>query len=480
MPKYNEVIDHICACGVVKQLQYRPSRFKDWQCHACSMKQASAAGRIKANINNLSSSADVSKRNKILWQNQEYRNKILSKRKPKYAKVMDIICSVCGNEYQVNRRYALRKKYHVCASCTMLRKWEDQNYRDHISNLVRIQSLKQWQDTSYRQMVIESNKKTWNLRRDELSKRSRDLWLSPEYREKLAIAYTNQPRISNIQLKLYEHLDILGISYFKEGPETRIGYYVFDCFIPNSNLLIECQGDYWHMLDKGMIKDRSKFTYIDRYFPEHEVMYIWEHEFYTKDRVLDRLKLKLGLSVETVDFNFSEIELKVPNKKGLRSFLDAYHYIGGSRGGLCFGAYHNGQLVACVVYSPPVRQNIAQQFSGSVMELSRFCIHPAYHKKNFASWLIARSLKQLDVDLVISYADRTMGHSGSIYKACGFKLHHIVPADYWYIDSDNYVMTKQTLYKRARKHSVTEAEYADKFGFIQKFGGNKLCFIKNL
>jgi GNAT superfamily N-acetyltransferase len=282
---------------------------------------------------------------------------------------------------------------------------------------------------------------------------------------------------------LYTYLDELGVEYFKEGEQTRIGFYVFDCLIVNDNkkILIECQGDYWHSLPESERRDRGKFTYISRYFPEYEIMYVWEHEFYCKDRVLDRLKLKLDIGIETKEFKFSDLIIREINSTETKTFLDLYHYLGKDRGGKAIGAFFGDLLIAAAVFSPPLRQNTAQQFGlvdGEVRELSRLCIHPSYHKKNFASWFIKRATKQIDCKLIVAYADTTVGHIGTIYKASNFKLHHTVPADYWYVDKEGYVMHKRTLYGKAKSLKMTEKEFAEAKGYSKKFGGEKLCFVQ--
>jgi hypothetical protein len=320
-----------------------------------------------------------------------------------------------------------------------------------------------------------------------ISENSRKLWSKDSYREMQALNRSKQSgNISSIQKTLYKYLDDLNIVYDKEGPNTTIGYYVFDCLIPSKNgksILIECQGDYWHSLPKHERNDKSKFTYISKYFPQYEIMYIWEHEFNAKGRVLDRLKLKLGIDIKCVDFKFDDIEIKTPPRDELKSFLNSYHYIGTDRGGILFGAYLEAELIGVVVFSSPLRQNTASQFGmkdSQVRELSRFCIHPNYHKKNFASWLISKTLKMIDCDLVVAYSDKTVGHGGYIYKASNFELHHTVQPDYWYADNDGYVMHKRTLYGKASKMSMSESDYAEKYGYRKIFGGEKLCFIKKL
>ena len=78
----------------------------------------------------------------------------------------------------------------------------------------------------------------------------------------------------------------------------------------------------------------------------------------------------------------------------------------------------------------------------------------------------------------VAYADTTVGHRGTIYKALGFALHHEVDADYWYVDGDGYAMHKKTLYNRAVKMSMSESDFAERNGYVKKYGGKKLCFIK--
>ena len=116
------------------------------------------------------------------------------------------------------------------------------------------------------------------------------------------------------------------------------------------------------------------------------------------------------------------------------------------------------------------------------MEVSRFCIHPIYQKKNFASWLLAKSLKLIQqfnpkLKAVIAYSDKTVGHSGTIYKASGFRQDRVVPPDYWYVDQEGWVIHKRTLYGRAVKMSQTENVYAAQQNYRRIYGSEKLRFV---
>ena len=391
----------------------------------------------------------------------------------------------------------------------MKKQWLDDNYKTYMIELQTIITSRLWQDGIFdecfdkefcakmaeinkeinsrvevKQKLSKASKQNWKnpKYRNAIIEANQAKWQNPKYREKMATIRSEQAHnISSPQIQLYKYLDDLGVNYHKEGPRTRIGYYVFDCLVNNPggrDLLIECQGDYWHSSDSAQSRDRGKFTYIDRYFPEYEIMYIWEHEFSVKDRVLQRLQLKLGAGIDTVDFDLKDVVLKTVSSADIREFLDAYHYIGKGRGGNCHGAFLGDELIGCIVFSPPIRQNTAGQFGdGQLIELSRLCIHPSYHKKNFASWLVGRAIKQIDCDTIIAYADTTVGHTGTIYRAANFILHHEVAPNYWYTDGDGYVMHKKTLYQRARKMKLTERAFAEKYNYRKKWGGKKLCFV---
>ncbi len=417
-----------------------------------------------------------------LARNAANTSKRLLDKYSKQPKNTDIIihnCIDCGTPRRVQRR-TVRDGYTRCKKCAAkLNRAMHKGLYDKLA-AQRVGSSDFSKAVSAGMLQIPAE-----VRSSISIANARKAWRDISYREKMATVRSAQAnKISSIQKMLYSFLDDLHVQYFAEGPETKIGYYVFDCLIvAKKKLLIECQGDYWHSLARTERNDRSKFTYISKYFPEYELMYIWEHEFYCKDRVLDRLKLKIGIDIETKEFEFSDLKIAECKFSEVREFLDLYHYLGKDRGGRAFGAYIGTQLIACVVFSPPLRQNTAGQFGLTdcdVRELSRLCIHPLYHKKNFASWFIKRILKLIGCKLVVAYADTTVGHNGGVYRASNFKLHHIVPADYWYVDKDGYVMHKRTLYSKARDLKMTEAEFAESRGYVKKFGGEKLCFVKEL
>lgn len=451
--KTGDMVEYCCIDCDTKQLQkYRPSRFKDWRCHHCAMVQGHKEGKFTI-VNNKPSEEGRQKLSKLAkdrWASADYREK--------WSKTRSTT---------IETRSKASKA--IWADATRLAKLSES-----------IKSV--WKHDSYRSLKSKQSEVLWKDA-NYIAKHASGM-AKEDARLKMADARLSQlAKVSSIQNMLYKYLDDLKVNYIKESEATKIGYYHFDSLIPNASgggLLIECQGDYWHSLPRTQRTDRAKFTYVEKYYPKFKIMYVWEHEFYSNGRVLDRIKTVLGIEMQSVDFTFSELSVREVDTKQLRSFLDSYHYIGSGRWGKAFGAFSGEELIGTVVFSSPLRQNIATQFnSKNLLEISRVCIHPNYHKRNFASWLVTKTMKILGDYDYVAYADTTVGHCGTIYRALGFTLHHEVDADYWYVDVDGYAMHKKTLYNRATKMSMTEADFAAQNGYVKKFGGKKLCFIKH-
>ena len=449
--KTNEKVIYTCIdCGKTQEQLFRATRFKDWRCHHCAMVQGHKDGKFTVVHNTPSDDGKkrLSELAKERWADSSYRDQMSAKK-----------------ELSKDRRTEISKKI-----------WSDTQRIKMLSESVKLV----WQRDDYSELKSRQSRALWS---DDGYRAKQSSGYTEDVKSKMAVARANQPRESNIQRLLYQFLDDLNIGYHKEGPNTVIGPYVFDCMVPTryKRLLIECQGDYWHTLERAPTRDKAKFTYIEKYFPEYEIMYIWEHEFYAKDKVLGRLKSKFGIDVKVNDFNFKDLKITDDvSAKSLNSFLDAYHYIGKGRSGKCFGAFLGDELVACAVYANLVRQNIGHQFYGKSLELARLCIHPSYQKQNLASYFLSKTFKHLDCDNIVSYCDTTVGHTGAVYKSLGFKMHHEVDSDYWYVDQNGWVMHKKTLYSRAKRLSTTENAYAEQFGYIRKYGGKKLCFLKDI
>lgn len=91
-----------------------------------------------------------------------------------------------------------------------------------------------------------------------------------------------------------------------------------------------------------------------------------------------------------------------------------------------FGLFLDGKLIGVVTYGIPASHPLCIGLAGKknqyrVKELNRLCILPEYNGKNYASYLVSKSLKMLEnYTFVVSYADTAWGHIGYVYQATNF------------------------------------------------------------
>ncbi len=409
--------------------------------------------------------AKLSEGSKQLWQDTNYKQNQIIKQKmiwscvDKRNEMSDILVAIWADEELRNRMSLIQKEI-----------WADEELRNRMSTIQK----EIWADEKKREYI----------RQIQL-----DIWKDPDYQLRMAIVRANQPMVSSIQEYLYEILDDLNIKYYREYAnkpndlETVIGPYNFDCMIPRDdapNLLIECQGDYFHNKEDRIIRDNQKKSFINNNFPNYELKYLWEHEFKCSDKIYELIKYWMGISkIELIDFKFDNVQLLKIDVKTANKLLDKYHYLSGcGRGGILFGAFVEGNLIGVCAFSTLLRGNMPYDKNKS-RELSRFCIHPRYQKKNFGSWMITRCIKMLpnEISTIISYCDTTFNHDGSLYKACNFRFDGEIRPDYWYVNDDKWVMHKKTLYNHACKMNLKEQEFADQNGYKRIYGDKKLRFI---
>jgi hypothetical protein len=124
---------------------------------------------------------------------------------------------------------------------------------------------------------------------------------------------------------------------------------------------------------------------------------------------------------------FSEYEVSpIPAKVG-KEFVIQHHYSHGIHNGpMCFGLFHQGNLVGVCAFAAPSSENVRASIFGAdhknaVTELHRLVLLDEV-PKNAESFFIVRALKELKkqrpyYNAVISFADPTENHLGTIYQA---------------------------------------------------------------
>lgn len=101
---------------------------------------------------------------------------------------------------------------------------------------------------------------------------------------------------TSIEKKIQGFLKQLGIEFFTHQYIKEIEHsYQCDILIPSMNMVIECDGDYWHKYPIGLEKDRIRTKeLIEKGF---RVLRLWECEI--KELDLSKFKRRLGYAWKT-------------------------------------------------------------------------------------------------------------------------------------------------------------------------------------
>ena len=95
---------------------------------------------------------------------------------------------------------------------------------------------------------------------------------------------------SSIEVKIQDFLKLLGIEYFTHQYIKIEHGYQCDILIPSMNIVIECDGDYWHSYPIGRVIDKIRTKeLLDNGF---KVLRLWEWEIREMD--LESFKERLG------------------------------------------------------------------------------------------------------------------------------------------------------------------------------------------
>lgn len=113
----------------------------------------------------------------------------------------------------------------------------------------------------------------------------------------------------------------------------------------------------------------------------------------------------------------------------------------------------------------------------NVYELNRLWIHPSM-PKNAASYLVSRSLRMLDKEIIVSFADPSVGHVGYIYQATNFLYTGLSEASF----KDPIVVGHEGQHPTTYTYGMTLDEVRDKFGsenitFKQRVAKHRYVFF---
>lgn len=108
----------------------------------------------------------------------------------------------------------------------------------------------------------------------------------------------------------------------------------------------------------------------------------------------------------------------------LMEFIKKYHYSGSVARGCMFNfvLIHNGTVFGVAQFGVPSGKSYN---NSTTIECKRFVLREG-NLKNVSSWFLSRCIKMLKsygmFDNILSFADTSKGHEGTIYKAANFQF----------------------------------------------------------
>ena len=127
-----------------------------------------------------------------------------------------------------------------------------------------------------------------------------------------------------------------------------------------------------------------------------------------------------GVSIPTPPLHFYKV-FPISNKLAQEVVIKNHYLHRKAPCSFAFGLFLEEQLFGAILYgtpsSAPLRRGIAGlENAENVIELTRLWVHDSV-PKNGESYLIGHTLKLLNKEIVVSFADTSQGHLGIVYQA---------------------------------------------------------------
>lgn len=214
--------------------------------------------------------------------------------------------------------------------------------------------------------------------------------------------YKIEPSRSAYEKFVCEFLDLNNIEY-KTNDRSIIPPFELDIYIPSMKVAIEFNGMYWHsdnFVDKNYHQNKTRMCNDVDVTLIHIHEYIFKHK---QDIYLNILKSKLMLNSRRVFARKCEIR-EVPVEEE-RSFLSNYHLQGYVYSKVCYGLYHNEELVTLCSFGSS-RYNKNYKY-----ELLRNCTLPNVTVVGGLTKLITKFKKDCYNGEIICYSDASISYN---------------------------------------------------------------------
>lgn len=329
-------------------------------------------------------------------------------------------------------------------------------HTEHINSIYRISYFC---DTCHEEYLIPTETFKWRFNR-----------YGDVCRDCIGIEYNSSMGEKEVR-EFVKSLGINAIGNYRTDDNIEL-----DIYIPEYNLGIEYNGIYWHSVEAG----KHIQYHIDKtnYFESKgiKVIHIFEDEWVNK-AVIAKSMIQSALGIYDRRIYARNTTVVEVDAKTAREFMDRNHIMGYHQSSKKYGLYSDGKLLSVMTFSTG---NHSRKSYG--WEIDRYASLLGHQVVGGASKLFRRFIRDIDPDIVVSYADLRFGE-GNVYSNLGFELVSQTRPSYWYSKGEiryhRFSMRKGNV--KGDDVSLTEAENRSIQGYnkIYDCGHNKWVWKHN-
>lgn len=271
---------------------------------------------------------------------------------------------------------------------------------------------------------------------------------------------------SSLEQKIKDFLNEKNIKHIDSDRKILDGKEI-DVYIPEYNLGIEINGNYYHSEISG---DKSKLYHIGKTIESNKrginLIQFYEDEILLKtDIVLSKISSKLNLNKTIYG---RKCIIREISKKESMVFLNENHLQGDTIDKIRYGLFFNMELVSVITFGNKRKSLGNKNKKQDEYELIRFCNKKYVNVIGGFSKLLKFFIKSFNPSKIETFADirwSGINPNNTVYCKNGFKFINQTPPNYWYIKTDKYinrhhrfVFRKDILVKEGFDKNLTEWE----------------------
>ena len=278
---------------------------------------------------------------------------------------------------------------------------------------------------------------------------------------------------SSLEISIKDFLNEHNITHI-DGDKKILGGKEIDIFLPDYNIGIEVNGNYYHSELNG---DKDKNYHVNKTILAHKknikLIHIFEDEIIKKSNIVfSRLGNFLNLNKKIYA---RKCTIKEIDKSTAEIFLNTNHIQGTCVDKHRYGLFYMDDLVSIITFSKKRRVLGNKTTIGEDYELLRFCNKLNHNVIGGFSKLLKNFIKIHKPNKIETYADirwSGLDYKNTVYEKNGFNYLNTTKPNYWYLNLSvnnnrlhRYNFRKDVLVKEGFDKHKTEQQIMFERGF---------------